>query len=101
MLNDIATRRMRKEMLLLRKSPREGVQLSLSEKDRLDQFSGAILGPANTPYEGGVFQVNISIPVDFPFSPPEIRFQTKIFHPNVDPSGNICLDVLKRGPGGG
>ena len=92
---------MRKEMLLLKNSPREGVQLSLSEEDRLDQFSGAILGPANTPYEGGVFQVKITIPVDFPFSPPEIRFQTKIFHPNVDPSGNICLDVLKRGPGGG
>ena len=101
MLNDIATRRMRKEMQLLKNSPREGVQLSLGEEDRLDQLSGAIMGPPNTPYDGGVFQVKIDIPVDFPFSPPEIRFQTKIFHPNVDPSGNICLDVLKRGPGGG
>ena len=95
MLTDIAARRMRKEMTLLKNSPREGVQLSLAEEDRLDQFSGAILGPVNTPYHGGVFQVKINIPVDFPFSPPEIRFQTKIFHPNVDPSGNICLDILK------
>ena len=94
MLNDIATRRMRKEMLLLRKSPREGVQLSLDE-DRLDQFSGAIMGPADTPYDGGIFQVKINIPVDFPFSPPEIIFLNKIFHPNVDPCGNVCLDILK------
>ena len=95
MLNDIATRRMRKELLLLKNSPREGIQLSLGEEDRLDQLSGAILGPPNTPYDGGVFQVKIDIPVDYPFSPPEIRFQTKIYHPNVDPSGNICLDILK------
>ena len=93
MLNDIAMRRMRKEVLLLKNSPREGVQLA--EEDRLDQLSGSIMGPPNTPYDGGVFQVKIDIPVDFPFSPPEIRFQTKIFHPNVDPSGNICLDILK------
>ena len=86
---------MRKEVVLLKKSPREGVQLSLDVEDRLDQLSGAIMGPPNTPYHGGVFQVKINIPVDFPFSPPEIRFQTKIFHPNVDPSGNICLDILK------
>ena len=95
MLNDIATRRMRKEMQLLKNSPREGVQVSVEEEDRLDQLSGAIMGPPNSPYDGGVFQVKINIPVDFPYSPPEIRFLTKIFHPNVDPCGNICLDILK------
>ena len=95
MLSDIATRRMRKEVVLLKNSPGEGVQLSLGEEDRLDQLSGAIMGPPDTPYHGGVFQIKINIPVDFPFSPPEIRFQTKIFHPNVDPCGNICLDILK------
>ncbi len=45
--------------------------------------------------EGGVFKLELFLPDDYPMTPPKIRFLTKIFHPNVDKLGRICLDVLK------
>ncbi len=44
---------------------------------------------------GGVFKLELFLPDDYPMAPPKIRFLTKIFHPNVDKLGRICLDVLK------
>lgn len=45
--------------------------------------------------QGGVFKLELFLPDDYPMTPPKIRFLTKIFHPNVDKLGRICLDVLK------
>lgn len=42
-----------------------------------------IQGPSETPYEGGVFQLAFSVPEQYPLQPPQVRFLTKIFHPNV------------------
>ena len=44
---------------------------------------------------GGIFKLELFLPDDYPMAPPKIRFLTKIFHPNVDKLGRICLDVLK------
>ncbi|KAF2286970.1 hypothetical protein GH714_036453 [Hevea brasiliensis] len=53
---------------------------------------GIQLGPTETPYEGGVFQLAFSIPEQFPLQPPQVRFLTKIFHPNVHFKGYNCFD---------
>lgn len=50
----------------------------------------------DTPYAGGVFFLNIDFPIDYPFKPPKISFKTKIYHPNINSNGNICLDILKN-----
>ena len=42
-----------------------------------------------------MFKLELFLPDDYPMTPPKIRFLTKIFHPNVDKLGRICLDVLK------
>jgi ubiquitin-conjugating enzyme E2 D/E len=57
-------------------------------------WEGYILGPMDTPYEGGRFDLNITFPNNYPFAPPKISFITKIRHCNISSSGDICLDLL-------
>lgn len=67
--------------------------------DNLFHWLGTIHGPAGTPYEGHAYRIKMAFPADYPFSSPSIVFDTPIFHPNVDPSGAICLDILKVAAG--
>ena len=62
--------------------------------NNLRQLLGGIEGPPDTPYEGGVFWLSIRMPRDFPFKAPEVRLLTRIYHPNIDHQGNICMDLL-------
>ena len=63
--------------------------------NNLFEWEAVILGPDDTPYHEGIFKLNISIPSNYPFKPPSVIFTTKIYHPNINSSGNICLDILK------
>lgn len=60
------------------------------------RWEGIIVGPDDTPYAGGIFDMKILFPVDYPFKPPTITFVTKIYHPNINQAGGICLDILKN-----
>lgn len=65
------------------------------KEDKITNLEGYIIGPKDTPYEGGKFYINITFPSDYPYNPPLILFKTKIYHPNINENGAICLDILK------
>ena len=77
----------------------------LLDKSPIDEATGssrtstsnAILGrilPTTNIYNQAAFRIEITLPAEFPFKPPEVRFVTPIYHPNVDDQGKICVDLL-------
>jgi len=91
----MATKRLLKERASLEKTPIEYCTFQLPSEDLLS-WRAYLAGPPNTPYAGGTFVLSVTFPPQYPFQPPEIKFLTKIFHPNVKTStGEICNTLLK------
>jgi ubiquitin-conjugating enzyme E2 D len=65
------------------------------EGEDIFTWTARILGPKQSVYEGGVFELKIDFPEKYPFKPPKIKFITRIYHPNINMGGGICLDILK------
>merc|ERR1712142_694607 len=63
--------------------------------DDLFHWQATIMGPPESPYQGGVFFLTIHFPTDYPFKPPKVAFTTRIYHPNINSNGSICLDILR------
>uniref|UniRef100_A0A8C6MPM2 E2 ubiquitin-conjugating enzyme n=2 Tax=Mus TaxID=862507 RepID=A0A8C6MPM2_MUSSI len=84
-----------KEVTTLTADPPDGIKVFPNEEDLTD-LQVTIEGPEGTPYAGGLFRMKLLLGKDFPASPPKGYFLTKIFHPNVGPNGEICVNVLKR-----
>lgn len=87
-------RRIVKETQRLVAEPVTGIK-AIPHEDNLRYFAVTIDGPSETPYESGAFQLELFLPADYPMAPPKVRFLTKIYHPNIDKLGRICLDILK------
>ncbi|KAI0032008.1 ubiquitin-conjugating enzyme/RWD-like protein [Vararia minispora EC-137] len=88
-------RRLMRELNELRTNPPEGIRVTTDENNMLD-VTGIIQGPEGTPYAGGYFRVKFKFTDEFPAAPPKCWFATKIFHPNVSGSGEICVNTLKK-----
>ena len=90
----MSTRRIQKEYADLQKECIENCSAG-PRKDNLYIWDAMILGPIDSPYVGGVFNLEIHFPSDYPFKAPKVMFITKIYHPNINSYGAICLDILK------
>ncbi|KAJ0040356.1 ubiquitin-conjugating enzyme E2 10-like [Pistacia vera] len=90
----MASKRILKEFKDLQRDPPSSCSAG-PVADDMFRWQATIIGPHDSPYAGGVFHVNIHFPADYPFKPPKVAFKTKVFHPNINNNGNICLDILK------
>ncbi|KAJ3429430.1 ubiquitin-conjugating enzyme e2 e2 [Anaeramoeba flamelloides] len=88
------TLRIQKEFNEITQDPPTNCSGGPSSND-IYKWSATIMGPDETPYEGGVFFLNVTFPKEYPFKPPTVIFRTKIYHCNINSKGQICLDILK------
>lgn len=84
------TRRIAKELADIHSDTHSKISVEpAGSNDDLTHLRGHFFGPPDTPYEGGKYSVDIKIPPDYPFRPPAMKFETKIWHPNVS-SQTVC-----------
>ena len=78
----------------IKQNPPAGCFAQPENEEDMYKWQGTIEGPSDTPYHGGYFFVEIKFPLDYPLKPPQIKFLTKIYHPDINSSGSIKLDIL-------
>ena len=91
----MSAKRILKELKELEQDPPSGCSAGPETEQDIYKWTATLLGPEDTPYAGGVFNLVIQFPTDYPFKPPKVAFTTKVFHPNINAQGGICLDILK------
>eukprot|EP01038_Epipyxis_sp_PR26KG_P017834 gene17834-24907_t len=89
----MSTKKLQKEIELMNSGAFSNISAGPLDSD-IFHWNATIMGPENSPYEGGVFFVDILIPTEYPFKPPKFKFITKIYHCNVNAEGGICMDAL-------
>lgn len=88
-----ATRRLQKELQDLRNAGLKAFRDIQVDDANILLWQG-LLVPDSAPFNKGAFKIEIQFPAEYPFKPPKLVFKTKIYHPNVDEKGQICLPIV-------
>lgn len=88
-----ASRRLAKELEGIRNAAFPSFRDILVDETNILNWQVLIV-PDKAPYNKGAFRIEINFPAEYPFKPPKITFKTRIYHPNVDEKGQICLGII-------
>ncbi|CAD5115451.1 unnamed protein product [Dimorphilus gyrociliatus] len=88
-----ASRRLAKELSDIKTSGLKTFRDIEVDDANILSWKGIIL-PDSAPYNKGAFKIEIHFPAEYPFKPPKITFVTKIYHPNIDEKGQVCLPII-------
>lgn len=93
-MTSVLIKRLQQEIIELENNPVTNCSAGPNEND-ITHWKATIFGPVETPYNGGIFSLDVKFPTNYPFKPPKISFITPIYHCNINNHGAICLDILK------
>lgn len=88
-----ATRRLQKELADIRRTGIKSFRDIQVDENNILQWQGLIV-PDCPPYNKGAFRIEVIFPAEYPFKPPKLTFKTKIYHPNIDEKGQVCLPII-------
>lgn len=93
--NELSVKRLQKDYQdIIVNGKDHGILVRLIRGDLLS-WEAVITGPEDTPWEGGLFRLTLHFSESYPLHPPEVRFVTPVFHPNVYVDGRVCLSILQ------
>mmetsp|Transcript_8207 Transcript_8207/g.13259 ORF Transcript_8207/g.13259 Transcript_8207/m.13259 type:complete len:165 (+) Transcript_8207:180-674(+) len=75
--------------------PPEGCSAAPANDNNLFVWNASIIGPDESPWEGGIYGLRLHFPDSYPSKPPKVRFTCEMFHPNVYSDGTLCLDIIQ------
>uniref|UniRef100_A0A6U3B4Y0 UBC core domain-containing protein n=1 Tax=Paramoeba aestuarina TaxID=180227 RepID=A0A6U3B4Y0_9EUKA len=90
-----ARRRLVSDLKKLQKEPTFGIIATPCENNIM-LWHCWVFGPPETVWEGATFRVSIEYTEEYPVKPPRVRFESKVFHPNVYENGDVCMDLLQK-----
>ncbi|CAF0988900.1 unnamed protein product [Rotaria sp. Silwood1] len=91
-----AQRRLMRDLRDLTQNPVEGINAAPVSADNIFQWNAILDGPEDSLFEDASFVLTLKFPQDYPNHPPDVKFVTKVFHPNIYMDGSICLDILQQ-----
>mmetsp|Transcript_3077 Transcript_3077/g.4806 ORF Transcript_3077/g.4806 Transcript_3077/m.4806 type:complete len:167 (-) Transcript_3077:261-761(-) len=90
----VARELLKRELVQLTKDESSGFSVGLEDDSDFFKWRVVFEGPPDSLYEGGIFSTILTFPQDFPNNPPEMKFETEMFHPNIYSDGRVCISIL-------
>jgi ubiquitin-conjugating enzyme E2 R len=88
------TKLLQNQLKKIQTDPVEGFTVDLADDSNLYEWKIYVEGPKDSPYEGGIFELLMTFPNDYPMSPPTLKFVSEFWHPNVYSDGRVCISIL-------
>lgn len=93
-MSNVARELLKRQMIELQKDDSSGFSVGLVDDSDWFNWRVCFEGPPDTMYQEGLFTAILKFPQDFPNSPPDMRFETEMYHPNIYPDGRVCISIL-------